>query len=77
MINTSAFSTKGDFFASGGVDGTLLIWKSGFSQQKGEVILQKGLCESGHRVDERTQPKVQECMKKRSRVTPTVTDGFF
>lgn len=77
VINASAFSSKGDFFATGGVDGTLLLWKSGFTQEKGESILQKGLCETGHRVDARTQPTVQECMKKRSRVTPTVTDGFF
>ena len=33
---------------------------------------------SGNRLlDPRTQPTVQECMKKKSRVTPTVTDGFF
>jgi centriolar protein POC1 len=31
VINTSTFSNKGDYFASGGVDGTLLVWKSGFS----------------------------------------------
>ena len=58
-IKTSAFSNKGDFFATGGADGTLLIWKSGFSQDKGETIMQKGLCESGHRVDSRTNPTVE------------------
>lgn len=76
-IKTSAFSSQGDFFATGGADGALLVWKSGFSQEKGESILQKGLCETGHRVDPRTNPTVEECMKKRSRVTPTVTNGFF
>jgi WD40 repeat protein len=34
-IKTSAFSSQGDFFATGGIDGTLLIWKSGFSKEKG------------------------------------------
>jgi WD40 repeat protein len=43
-IRTSAFSNKGDFFATGGVDGALLVWKNGFSQEKGESIVQKGLC---------------------------------
>ena len=57
-IKTSAFSNQGDFFATGGVDGALLIWKNGFSDEKGESILQKGLCETGHRVDERTKPTV-------------------
>ena len=76
-IKTTAFSTEGDFFATGGVDGSLLIWKSGFTKSTGESIMQKGLCETGHRVDSRTMPTVQECMKKVSRVTPTMTNGFF
>jgi WD40 repeat protein len=57
-IKTSAISAKGDFFATGGADGSLLIWKSGFSNGKGETILQQGLCETGHRVDPRTNPTV-------------------
>ena len=55
-IKTCSFSSKGDYFATGGVDGCLLIWKSAFSELKGESILQKGLCESGHRTDQRTNP---------------------
>ncbi len=58
-IKTSAFSSKGDFFATGGADGTLLIWKSGFVEANKETILQKGLCETGHRVDPRTNPTIE------------------
>lgn len=34
-IKTASFSAKGDFFGTGGADGTLLIWKSGFGEEKG------------------------------------------
>lgn len=76
-INTCAFSKKGDFFATGGADCNLLIWKSSFSEQKGECIKDKGLCQTGHRTDQRTVPAMEQCMKKKSRVTPTMTGGFF
>lgn len=53
-IKACAFSNKGDFFATGGSDCNLLIWKSAFSEDKGESIKDKGLCQSGHRNDLRT-----------------------
>jgi WD40 repeat protein len=77
VINSCVFSKKGDFFATGGVDSNLMIWRSSFSEEKGESIKDKGLCQSGHRVDQRTVSQVEECMKKKSRVTPTVTGTFF
>lgn len=58
-INACVFSKKGDFFATGGMDTNLLLWKSAFSQEKGESIKDKGLCQSGHRVDQRTVPKIE------------------
>lgn len=67
-VNTCGFSAKGDFFGTGGVDGDLLIWKSSFADSYGESIVQKGLCESGHRTDARTQAPIEECMKKRTKI---------
>ena len=51
------FSKKGDFFATGGDDSNIFIWKSAFCKANGEEIKQLGLCESGHRADERTRTK--------------------
>ena len=53
-----SFSKKGDFFATGGSDCNLLIWKSVFSVEKGETIKDKGLCQSGHRIDARTNGSI-------------------
>ena len=66
-----AFSKLGDFFATGGADGNLLVWKSAFGAGKGESVRDKGLCQSGHRTDLRTVPVIQECMRKQTRVTAT------
>ena len=35
QINACAISQKGDFFATGGKDCNLLIWKSDFCSEKG------------------------------------------
>lgn len=76
-INHVSFSKKGDFFSTGGADSNILIWKSSFCKPKGEEIKEQGLCSSGHRTDDRTKPKLEECMKKTTKVTPTVTDHFY
>jgi WD40 repeat protein len=34
-VNTCTFSPKGDFFATGGADGTLLLWNSAFVEPTG------------------------------------------
>jgi len=34
-IKASAFSKKGDFFATGGSDCNVLVWKSAFCDEKG------------------------------------------
>ena len=34
-VNTVVFSKKGDYFATGGADNNILIWKSAFSKLKG------------------------------------------
>lgn len=77
-IKACSFSKKGDFFATGGTDSNLLIWKSAFSPEKGESIKDKGLCQSGHRTDPRTNAILfDECMKKKNGMTGTVTGTFF
>lgn len=34
-INTVTFSKKGDFFATGGADSNIFIWKSAFCKPNG------------------------------------------
>jgi len=34
-INTVSFSKKGDFFATGGADSNIFIWKSAFCKSNG------------------------------------------
>lgn len=75
-IKACAFSKKGDFFATGGSDCNLLIWKSAFSPEKGESIKDKGLCQSGHRSDQRTNAIFEEGWKKKTGLG-TVTGTFF
>lgn len=58
-ISTCNFSKKGDFFATGGADSNLLLWRSAFAEDKGETIKDKGLCQTGHRVDQRTVPRIE------------------
>ena len=70
-IRACAFSNKGDFFATGGVDTNLLVWKSAFGEGKGETVQNKGLCQSGHRTDGRTVAEVEESMRKRTRIVGT------
>ena len=53
-INTVTFSKKGDFFATGGADSNIFIWKSAFCKPNGQEIKSQGVCESGHRKDPRT-----------------------
>ncbi len=75
-VNAVSFSPQGDFFATGGGDCQLLIWKSSFAKPRGETIKERGLCESGHRTDPRTHAKIEECMKKTTKITPTVYSYF-
>lgn len=44
QINTVKFSKKGDFFATGGDDNSILVWKSAFAEAKGEQIKELGVC---------------------------------
>lgn len=37
-INTVSFSKKGDYFATGGADSNIFIWKSAFCKPFGEEI---------------------------------------
>ena len=53
-INSVVFTKKGDYFATGGSDSNIFIWKSAFCKPYGEEIKSEGVCESGHRKDGRT-----------------------
>ncbi len=54
-ISSVAFTKKGDYFATGGTDSNIFIWKSAFCKPYGEEIKSEGVCESGHRKDSRTE----------------------
>jgi WD40 repeat protein len=71
-INSCGFSEKGDYFVTGGSDCNILIWASGFEKKKGESIKSYELGEEENRKDQRTLTKKPDCLKKTSKIPPSI-----